>query len=78
MMMMMMMMMMLVMVKYNSNGIEYLMMDNRGCNIDGTGLDPLLSFLSVRDGTCPLHAPVPRPASYAGPMHNLRGGTSVV
>jgi len=41
MMMMMMMMMLLVMVKYNSNGIEYLMMDDRGWNMDETGLDTM-------------------------------------
>ena len=41
MMMMMMMMMLLVMVKYNSNEIEYLMMDDRGWNMDETGLDTM-------------------------------------
>ena len=35
-------------------------------------------FLSLRGGTCLLHVPVLRPASRAGLMHDLRGGTSVV
>ena len=35
-----------------------------------------LSFL--RGGTCPLHGPVLRLASRAGPIRNLRGGTTVV
>jgi len=40
-MMMMMMMMMLVVVKYNFNGIDYLMMDDQGWNMDETGLDTM-------------------------------------
>ena len=33
-------------------------------------------FLSLRGRMCPFHIPVLRP--HAGPMHDLRGGTSVV
>jgi len=37
-----------------------------------------LSFFLLRGGTCTLHIPVLRPASWAGPMHSIRGGTSAV
>ena len=37
-----------------------------------------LSFFLFQGGTCSLRMPALRPASQAGPMRNLREGTSVV